>query len=91
MVDEVALRLAEEREQARDKAAEELVGFGSAPIGSRGKRADESQEPAYSADDSDSGTPQSDDDAASLAAPVVGEGADVGIAHSGSDDDEHFF
>ena len=65
MVDEVALRLAEEREQARDKAAEELVGFGSAPIGSRGKRADESQEPAYSADDSDSGTPQSDDDAGS--------------------------
>lgn len=55
LIDEVALQATEEAEHALDKQLEELAGFGGAPIGSRGRKLDESQETApYSADESDS-------------------------------------
>ncbi len=55
LIDEVWLQRAEEAEQALEKQLEELPGFGTAPLGSRGRKLDESHEAApYSADDSDS-------------------------------------
>ncbi len=55
LIDEVWLQRAEEAEQAHNKQLEELPGFGTAPLGSRGRKLDESHEAApYSADDSDS-------------------------------------
>jgi hypothetical protein len=55
LIDEVALQRAEDAEHAHNKLIEELPGFAAPPLGSRGRKLDESQEAApYSADESDS-------------------------------------